>query len=191
VKDYLDYRTAPKVEGGVIGAKDLSYLTTGQNYREVFFYGITLDGQQLRGTLTATRLEDGMLSVTTDVDGYEPVMEGELLVGLRFPGSDRYPVQPWDEERDGPREDSEFAPITPVPVHDWGDVQGDVLNLIHIYSMMVEHLADGHTSVLGVMSTLIDELNDLEEKLDIRWDSGVPQVGGERRPPRLWKYRVC
>jgi hypothetical protein len=101
VSDFLDYRTAPKPEGGVIGAVDLSHLTPGQKYGGLFIYGYVPGEGPKSGALTVTRLDDGSLEASTNVEGYEPVLEGEVLVGLRFPGSDRYPFQAWDQERDG------------------------------------------------------------------------------------------
>jgi hypothetical protein len=97
VKDFLDYRTAPQPGGGFAGAVDFSHLVPGEGHADRFLYGI---GKDDIGIVHAVRSQDGTLSVLAWPSQFEPVMDGEQLIGLRFPGSDRYPVQPWDEERD-------------------------------------------------------------------------------------------
>jgi hypothetical protein len=101
MSDFFDFRTAPKPQGGFIGATDLSRVALGQPYESGFAYAYNRETGSLFGTIIVRRRNDGGLEASTDVEGYEPVLEGELLVGLRFPGCDRYPYQPWDQECDG------------------------------------------------------------------------------------------
>lgn len=95
--DFLDFRTAPKASGGFIGATDFSYLGVGEDKAIRFFYGTSPDDV---GLVHVMRTLDGELSIITLPHRFEPVMEGEQLIGLRFPGSDRYP---WQPKADGER----------------------------------------------------------------------------------------
>lgn len=97
VAPFLDFRTAVQPFGGFLGAIDLSGLAPGDERYLSFLWRLGPEGT---GSVRAVRDVDGGLTVTAEPERFEPVLEGEYLVGLRFPGCDRYPWQPYDPERD-------------------------------------------------------------------------------------------
>ena len=94
---FLDYRDMPQPAGRGDYSIDFSHLNVGGGMAVRFLYGL---GPDEIGIIHALRKADGELSVLALPELYEPVMDGERMIGLRFPGSDRYPWQPWDPARD-------------------------------------------------------------------------------------------
>jgi hypothetical protein len=97
---FLDFRNFPASWAGDGGTYDFTGLAPGESRCIRFLMGISSNGG---GTCTvrAIRAASGELAVTADPGQYEPVLEDGTLIGLRFPGCDRYPWQPHDPERDG------------------------------------------------------------------------------------------
>jgi hypothetical protein len=93
---FLDFRKVPAACGGV---RDLADIALGET--RTFRFTMGSDGEQAC-TVRAFRDALGAITVTAEPGEYEPVVEDGKLVGLCFPGCDRYPWQPYDPERDGP-----------------------------------------------------------------------------------------
>lgn len=101
VAPFLDFRKIPAVVNGTNrGAWDLADLPPGEARSHRFLWAISQDPGEGGGVIRAVRDADGGLTVTAEPEQFEPVLEGEQVVGLRFPGCDRYPWQPYDPERD-------------------------------------------------------------------------------------------
>lgn len=99
MNDFFDFRTAHTYSGGVIGTTDYSTVAPGNSHQQLIFYGYSSETGSLIAKITATRDADGILKVASSEEEVTPILDGETLIGVRFPGCDPHPV--YDQERDG------------------------------------------------------------------------------------------
>jgi hypothetical protein len=85
VSDFFDFRTAPSHSN--VKVTDYTSLSVGVTHQQMIFYGYTSERGSLRAMVTAHRDADGILNVTSDNDELTPVVDGEKLIGVRYPGA--------------------------------------------------------------------------------------------------------
>lgn len=85
---FLAFADLPALAGAA-GSYDVARLAdSGDSIR--FIMSIAPEGGDAC-TVRAVRDAAGVITVTAEPEGYEPVVEDGMIIGLRFPGCDRYP----------------------------------------------------------------------------------------------------